>query len=358
MAENNLLEKSILATIAYYDGLNFPLTLWELRKNPADLSRFFGEGQSPKKISLAEILNLLETSDLLKKNLGERDGFYFLASERSEKPSASHFRASDKNKNSDFYFLKGGENAVAQRIERQKISEQMWKKARRYSFLFHLVPFLKFAFVSGSLALNNAGKNSDIDLLLVSKSGRIWTCRFFALLSLAVFGVLRRGEKIAGRFCLNHFIADDFLEIKNQSLYNARTYANFVPFIVRDKNVLAEFWKKNDWIKNYILNFNPPRSDAINFHTVAGKGGRSGSLGGLGNLTEKLLAFLQKRRIEKDPRTKKSGGRVITDDSRLEFHPDSPESRILADYNKKMKYLGFSELANEKDSGLLTGTEK
>lgn len=328
--ENNSLEKSILAAVVYFDGFDYPLTLWELRKNLINPGRM-GNSNLAFTVGIFEILKSLENSELLKQTLAERDGFCF---------------------------LKGRENIVERRIERQKISDEKWKKARRYAFLFRLVPFLKLAFVSGSLALNNAKKNSDVDLLLVSKSGRIWTCRFFALLFLAAFGVLRRGNKVAGRFCLNHFITDATLEIKNQSLYNAQTYGNLVPFIVRDKKVWAEFWKKNDWLKNYIFNFNPPSPEVVNFHTVYSKDAKSGGLSGFGNLAEKFFAFLQKRRIEKDPRTKKAGGRVVADDSRLEFHPDSPEAEILAKYNKKMAELGFPELADEKDSGLLTGTAK
>lgn len=335
MKENDLLEKSILAAVVYYDGFGYPLPLWELRKNAVNLNRPSGGRLASEKISLFEILNLLEASELLKKTLAERDGFYF---------------------------LKGREDIVEQRIERQKISDERWKKARRYAFLFRLVPFLKIAFVSGSLALNNAKRNSDVDLLLVSKSGRIWTCRFFALLFLAVFGVLRRGEKIAGRFCLNHFITDVSLEIKNQSLYNAQTYVNFVPFVVRDQNALEEFWKKNKWLGDYVLNFHPPRQGALNFHTAyAGDHSESslpiiGSLIVFGNLAEKFFAFLQKRRIERDPRTFKAGGRVVADDSRLEFHPDSPEKEILEKYNLKMRESGFPELAEERNSGLLPPT--
>ena len=102
------LEKSILAAVVYYDGFDYPLTLWELRKNLADLSRFSAAGRLSEKISLTEILKEMETSELLKKTLSEREGFCF---------------------------LKGKENIVEQRIERQKISEQNWKKAKRFSDL-------------------------------------------------------------------------------------------------------------------------------------------------------------------------------------------------------------------------------
>lgn len=62
---------------------------------------------------------------------------------------------------------------------------------------------------------------------------------------------------------------------------------------------------------------------------------------------------IQQARIKKDPLTHQSGGRVVFSDSQLEFHPNSPEKWILEKYNKKMKKLGFEELGQEKDSGLI-----
>ena len=73
----------------------------------------------------------------------------------------------------------------------------------------------------------------------------------------------------------------------------------------------------------------------------------------LGDFLEWFLKKIQQYSIKRDPLTYKKGGRVTIDDSQLEFHPDSPERRLLDRYRQNMVYLNLEELAKEKDSGLL-----
>ena len=69
----------------------------------------------------------------------------------------------------------------------------------------------------------------------------------------------------------------------------------------------------------------------------------------LGDWAENILRKYQLRRIKNYPLTYKPGGRVKADDESLEFHPNSPELRIIEKYNKKMIELGFGGLT-EKSS--------
>jgi len=74
----------------------------------------------------------------------------------------------------------------------------------------------------------------------------------------------------------------------------------------------------------------------------------------IGNFIELILKKIQRTRIKKDPLTYQSGGRVVFSDNQLEFHPNSPEKWILEKYNQRIKKLGFKELGDEKDSGLIS----
>ena len=67
------------------------------------------------------------------------------------------------------------------------------------------------------------------------------------------------------------------------------------------------------------------------------------------------LAFLEHRKVVLggSGTGKTAGGRVVFNDEQLEFHPHSVETKIIHDFNKRLKLLGFMELATEKDSGLL-----
>ncbi|MFH1387998.1 MAG: nucleotidyltransferase domain-containing protein [Patescibacteria group bacterium] len=318
----NDLEKSILATLVYYDVLDRPLTGWEVFKY---LIR-------SKNITLNQVLNVLENSLELNKLISQKNGFYF---------------------------LKHRQAIIKERIKRHKIANKKWKKARRAIKLFQIIPFIRMVAVSGSLAMNNTKENSDIDLLIIVKSGRIWICRGFITLYSHLIGKRRHGILTKDRFCLNHYLTEKSLKIPYKSLYNAQTYAHLMPFSQIKNNLYKRFQKANQWINEY-LTFYPVMQKGylkeiksnIFFRDLREL--KEFALDGIiGNFIEFILKKIQQTRIKKDPLTYQSGGRVVFSDNQLEFHPNSPEKWILEKYNQKMKKLGFEELSNEKDSGLI-----
>ena len=72
-----------------------------------------------------------------------------------------------------------------------------------------------------------------------------------------------------------------------------------------------------------------------------------------GDLIEGILRNIQQGRIEGDPVTYQSGGRVIFTDQELEFHPHSFEVKVLERYKLGLKKAGVISYIEEKDSGLL-----
>jgi len=334
------LEKSILATLVYYDVLNRPLTGWEVFRYLVKLPEVRPEKRNLslnnfslkvttflcRTSSFVSVLDVLEKSKLI-------------------------------NQKNGFYFLKGRSRIVKQRIERQKIADQKWKKARRVIRFLQVIPFVRMIAVSGSLAMNNTREDSDIDLLIITKSSRIWTCRALTTIYFHIIGQRRHGNLTKNRFCLNHYITNNSLKIPWQSLYNAQTYAHLVP-IWQEKGLYRRFQRANKWIGQYLVNYSINKKG--NLTTL-----ESNQFLGLirkfrewildtwyRDILEFFLRKIQKRKIKKEPLTYKSGGRVSFDDQQLEFHPDSPEKNILEKYNQKMKELGLGELGEEKDSGL------
>jgi len=342
----NLLQKSILSTIAYYDTLDYPLTSFEVFKylaNPFHIASFYwGNGPESKlfkpvelgrfsNITLINIIKIL-ASEELKNIIDEKNGFHF---------------------------LKGREDIIRIRIDRQKIADQKWKKARNIIRWLRVVPYLKMVAVSGSLALSNTRRESDFDLLIVVKNKRIWLTRFMVTLFIQLIGKRRHKKITEDRTCLNHYITDKSLEIKFKSLYNAQTYAHIIPVLEIEDGIYRKFQNVNRWIKDYLVFW--PESEIKNSKIIKtnlllegiAKIGEVFLDNRFGDFLEWLLKKIQKRSIEKDPLTYKKGGRVTVDDSQLEFHPDSPERKILDKYNQSMLYLNLKELAREKDSGLL-----
>ena len=196
------LEYAVLATVVYYDVLGkYPLTVLEVYKyliNPSKVS------SGSDKITFRQLVDVLDRSQYLKARLQQKNGFYFLSNR---------------------------ENPIKERIKRQKISDQKWKKARKTVKWFQMVPYLRMAAVSGSLAIGNTGKQSDLDLIISAKYGRIWTVRFLLNGFLQLIGRRRHGQNIKDKICLNQYITDKYPEIVIQNLSNAHFCAHLVPLL-------------------------------------------------------------------------------------------------------------------------------
>lgn len=332
-----ILEKSILATLEYYNCFDWPLStfeLWLVLILPLT-ERQTTNNQRPA-TSLSAVVTTLEQSDYLKQYISHKNGFWF---------------------------LRGKEHLFARRIEATKEAEEKMKRVFAYRWLFIGTPFLEGAFVSGSVACGWPTPESDIDILVVARKGRIWTTRFLLTLASNVLGVRRRGAHSANRFCLNHYIANDNLFVPFKSLYNAHTYMQLIP-VVNRKSVFERFFSSNAWIKEYVAN--PLGTDGalvyisqfpvfslLEKFMKCERGLCEFILKGfLGEAIERLTKRIQLYFIDKNPLTQKGGGRITAQDFQLEFHPQSKEEVILRRYNKKLQALGLKEFYPEKDSGL------
>lgn len=328
-------EKSILATLAYYDAFDWPLTVLEIWQQ---LIRPPEERKSKEKesVPLHEIVSQLEHSVYLKKYVGHKNGFFF---------------------------LRGRDDLVDERIRAMKISEEKIKKLWRYRWLFLGTPFVKGALVSGSVAGGWAREQSDIDLLVVAQSGRVWSARFFLTLWTSCLGIRRKGNRIKDRVCLNHYLSIDTLSVPFPSLYNAQSYLRLVPFVNRDR-AFERFFEANEWIKNYFLQNLALGNSLDSMYTFPSPRFLEKMMqcervmeerlldGWLGDAIEGAVKHFQLYFIRRNPLTGKPGGRITAEDWQLEFHPESKEAQILSRYNKTLAKLGLREFSNEPDSGL------
>lgn len=330
LSEN--LEKQILATVNYYDILGYPLTNFEICLyliKPLEVK----EREEAKRHSLLDIMMLLDESKFLNNHLDSKLGFYFLK-DRGE--------------------------IVRQRLDRKKIACRKWKKVKIIFYLMQIVPFLKMVLVSGSLSLGNCKEESDIDLIITAKKGRIWTVRTFITALTAISGARRHGRNTKDKICLNHYITDGSLKIPFKSLYNAQSYVHLVNVYsdVEDRELFHEFQKENCWIGEFIGDYKFSELSSIysikknSIITAVSKFFEIVLSGKTGDCFESKLSKIQSDKIKKDPLCKKKGGRITIGDDQLEFHPDSHESHIIPEFNGRMEELGFWEFANQKDSGL------
>lgn len=58
---------------------------------------------------------------------------------------------------------------------------------KKWKFLYCNFPFVEEIFLANSISFNALKENSDIDLFVITKQGRIWTARFIMSLILRSF---------------------------------------------------------------------------------------------------------------------------------------------------------------------------
>jgi predicted nucleotidyltransferase len=301
------LAKNILTTIVYYDVLDYPLTAFEIGKY---LMRTQAEKpDAEENFDLAKIMSMLGGNEL-KNLIGEYRGFYF---------------------------LQNRQDLVAQRIERTKISEEKLKIIFRISRWLRCVPFLRMIAVTGRLAMKNAEKGSDIDVLIAIKKGRIFTGRLLFTLAVHFLGRRRHGKKIADRICLNYFIADDSLEIKLKDMFSASEYFFALPIFGWE--TFRNFQKANGWIAGYKPNYFPaeiPGARMAEDSAFSRFWREAGERALDFNWVERVLKKWQLKKIKKNPKTQQEGSLIIAEDDALVFLPEPQGPKIFEKFSLKM----------------------
>lgn len=320
------LEESILATVVYHDLLNYALSAYEiwayLLRHPQ---------MSNTAWSLGDVVCALDESEILQAQLTTQKGLYV---------------------------LQGREELIDLKLKRKKLADDKWKKTARIFRVLSAVPFMRGVWVSGSLAMENSREESDVDVIVVARSGRIWTVRTFLTVLTWFLGAHRHGHKTANRICLNHYITDNSLSIPFQSLYTAELYAHATNVFQDDEQLFLRFQKANLWLQDFLIHFQVaelPVSRTLKrskLLQMLACGGEMILDGRLGDWLEKRLGAWEGNHIRKSKLFKQKGGRITIDDMQLEFHPDSHESFLIPEFNRRMRALGINSFAHQKDTGL------
>ncbi len=151
-----------------------------------------------------------------------------------------------------FLTLPQRESAISSRLHWRAQAHQLWQKARFYARLIAYFPFVRLIAVSGGLAMDNA-RDSDIDLLIVTRSGRLWLVRG---LTVALVRIARlRGDKL----CPNFLLTENTLVLPDQDLYNAHEIVQMVPLY--GLGLYRKMRTLNAWSETFL-----PNADSIDSH--------------------------------------------------------------------------------------------
>lgn len=209
----------------------------------------------------------------------------------------------------------------------KELEKNLWKRCDTYLPFLSWIPFLRMVAVCNNLAFSKVDDESDIDLFIVAKKGRLFIVRTLVTIALHLAGVRRHGNKIAGRFCLSFFVDDSALDFRDLAI-DRDIYLAFWIFTMRpiiDDGIYDEIIAANSWIWDFvnadaIFSKELGRVDAnsldLMFASVLG-----GVLsGGFGDFVESLLMKWQIKRASKKATKLGVDSSVIVSPHVLKFH--------------------------------------
>lgn len=300
------LSQSILATLAYHDIFDYPLTQEEIHKY------LMGKKASLKSIK-KEIINFLPSHPSVISSLREIIS-----------PNA-------------LYALGGRQNIFTTRWARGRHSKAKLKKALFYSKILKTIPTIKLVAISGALAMNNSQKGDDIDLVIITAKNTLFTTRFLANVILLPFKrqPSQKGpSKVNNKACLNLFLDESNLKIKTQNLYIAHEICQMKPLWDRDKTY-SRFIKANKWVKKFLPNWKPDIYAQGRTSNAKRKNQILNALvvKHLSLSIENFLKSFQLCYMRSKITTEKIG------DTQLFFHPSDTQEWVLKEYLKRLKRL-------------------
>ncbi|MFA4872862.1 MAG: hypothetical protein WC659_02915 [Patescibacteria group bacterium] len=232
------LQQSLLATLAWFDLFDYPLTAWEVYTWLCIGNDKAGFGASS---SYEEVL----------------EGLRALVAEKAIESQWS------------FFFLVGRKETVEIRRNRYLIADAKFTRARYVASLFRFVPWVRMVAVCNTLGYSNAAHESDIDFLIITSSGRLWTVRAVCLALLVLLGLrpsLQRfgakQEERKDKIDLTFFVGEDALDLSRLSLKGDASALipdpYFVYWLVQltpllDKGgVYERFWEANHTLRQSV----------------------------------------------------------------------------------------------------------
>ena len=321
----NQTEQSIVSTLAYYHALRVPaLTFPEI---------FY---------YLTPLDGVMHTPCLSKsETIGHKQQCFSTPSFHIVEKTLQDLKEEGIIVSQGGYYALMNIGAPQKRIRDMQNQQEKGAIFSRVARLLPYIPYVRMVALAGSVAINCARPESDIDIFITGARRRIWTTRILVTLITHLTGERRYGAHIANKICLNHYTTENMSsELHNIPL--AHIYAQ-----------ILLYWKdahtnippaNNSWIRHILPNAHGMRSYVharpANTLGLAGK-----------KIVEKLLDYTigpaleytvkqyQTRRIQKNlGDTKPDQLELVLSDQELRFHyPFSRSKEALAQYRKTLK---------------------
>jgi len=131
---------------------------------------------------------------------------------------------------------------------------RLWTSLSRRLWVFRLIPFVCMVGVMNSLAAGCATNDSDIDLFVVAKTGRLWMVRAITLAMLTMLGLRTKVDGKQGRLSVDLFVSEAGMDLSSVGLpmdyLLAYWVADFTPVLYPER--FRELWVANRWLKDFL----------------------------------------------------------------------------------------------------------
>ncbi len=253
--------------------------------------------------------------------------------------------------NQGFYFLQGNNHIVQSRKNRYIHADSKYRKACAFARMIKFVPFIRLLAVCNTLAYNNARRDSDIDVFIVVEKNRLWLSRFVITVIAQLTRMRRHGKKITDRVCLSFYVTTDQLDFESITNKPHDPYFLFwmlqlVP-ILDINGTFETFIHANVWLRRYVAHPqsmvpSSQRSVPDSFASKKIRGFFEKVLfGSLGDILNSLAKLFEQALIKqhKDSRAWDADTAVIVSDTMLKFHESDQREHYCEVWKKTLSQL-------------------
>lgn len=166
--------------------------------------------------------------------------------------------------------LKNRQRLFSLRQSRSLISKKKAKVGELVGKWLAQFPTIEAVYLTGAVAMNNATKYDDIDLMIITKPNWLWPTRLLVTIALDLKKIrrkpeikLHRGIIVKDKICPNLFMDSRHLSVPvmRRNLYTAHEVVQASAIFTKNHTSSLFLWS-NRWITSYLPNINIPPKPA------------------------------------------------------------------------------------------------
>ena len=321
MSELSALQQAVLRTIAYYDVFDYPLTAaevwrWLYRRADEELTASHQEVQ--------QVCDELVGQGRL-------------------------------SKEKDWYVLPNRNALIQLRAERFVLGQKKWRRVKSMARFCEIIPYVKMVAVCNTLAIDNARKESDMDVFIVTSPERMWLARMMVTGIVSMLGYRRHGTNITDRVCLSFYVTAQSLDLEplkiavgQEDPYLRFWTTQIVPLM--DDGIYEKFQKNNAWVttrlpNGWLWNWHERLLPVESLLRNIKHSFESVFATGIGMQAEDWARRYQLKRINGHTNSKAKLGttEVIISENVLKFHEEDRRNKYNLAFRIRLAQLGIPE---------------